>query len=151
MCVWLFEILGMICWGGSYSKYGISWIHINRVRSTGYGSLQIWMRHLRKGITHQETFKPSSPCARCDWNGAAVTVAGGYVWDDVYEEAFARGLIVVGGGDPVRSSFSSSRIELLTLYRQSASSVVISKEAAIPQQPVTLAWPVTRSWKRRSS
>lgn len=84
--------------------------HINRVRSTGYGSLQIWMRYLRKGIKHQETFKPSIPCARCDWHGPAVTVAGGCVWDDVYEEAFARGLIVVGGGDPVRSSLSSSRI-----------------------------------------
>ncbi|KAL4746603.1 hypothetical protein BDW72DRAFT_197544 [Aspergillus terricola var. indicus] len=67
-------------------------------RSTGYGSLQIWMRYLRKGIIHHESF--DSRCARSDWKGAAFTVAGGYVWDDVYEEAFARDLVVVGGGDP---------------------------------------------------
>lgn len=109
------------------------------------------MRYLRKGITHQATFKPSSPCAKCDWAGAAFTVAGGYVWEDVYEEAFARDLIVVGGGDPVRSPFFSSRSGLLTLYRRSASSVAISKEAAIPRQPATLVWPATRSWKRKSS
>ncbi|KAL3473279.1 hypothetical protein BJX99DRAFT_261467 [Aspergillus californicus] len=72
-------------------------------KSLGYGSLQIWMRYLRKGITHHRSFKPSGTggsCSRPDWKGAAFTVAGGYVWDDVYEEAFARDLIVVGGGDP---------------------------------------------------
>lgn len=85
-----------------------SWLlnRINRVRSTGYGSLQIWMRYLRKGIACQEEFKPSISCSQCDWTGAALTVAGGYVWEDVYQEAFARDLIVVGGGDPVRSSLS---------------------------------------------
>ncbi|KAL4994624.1 hypothetical protein BDV10DRAFT_188824 [Aspergillus recurvatus] len=95
---------------------GISFARANNVRlvirntghdllgkSAGYGSLQIWMRYLRKGILFQPTFKPSTPCARCDWTGAAFTVSGGYVWDEVYKEAFARDLIVVGGGDPTVS------------------------------------------------
>ncbi|KAL4973676.1 hypothetical protein BDW66DRAFT_168437 [Aspergillus desertorum] len=95
---------------------GISFARANNVRlvirntghdllgkSAGYGSLQIWMRHLRKGILFQPTFKPSTPCAECNWTGAAFTVSGGYVWDEVYEEAFARELIVVGGGDPTVS------------------------------------------------
>ncbi|CEL05041.1 Putative Isoamyl alcohol oxidase (AFU_orthologue; AFUA_3G07410) [Aspergillus calidoustus] len=69
-------------------------------KSLGYGSLQIWLRYIRKGITHQSRFKPSKACSKCDWTGAAFTVAGGYVWDEVYQEAFARDLIVVGGGDP---------------------------------------------------
>ncbi|KAL2860985.1 isoamyl alcohol oxidase [Aspergillus lucknowensis] len=67
-------------------------------KSLGYGSLQIWLRYIRKGITYQPTFKPSKGTS--DWNGAAFTVAGGYVWDEVYKEAFARDLVVVGGGDP---------------------------------------------------
>ncbi|KAL4866987.1 hypothetical protein BDV12DRAFT_187073 [Aspergillus spectabilis] len=69
-------------------------------KTSGYGSLQIWMRYLRQGIQHQPVYKPSILCARSDWKGAAFTVAGGYVWEDVYQEAFARNLIVVGGGDP---------------------------------------------------
>ncbi|KAL4880356.1 hypothetical protein BJY04DRAFT_208169 [Aspergillus karnatakaensis] len=69
-------------------------------KSMGYGSLQIWMRHLRNGIKHQPQYEPSELCARGNWTGAAFVVAGGYVWDDVHQEAFARDLIVVGGGDP---------------------------------------------------
>ncbi|KAL4899838.1 hypothetical protein BDW74DRAFT_171240 [Aspergillus multicolor] len=72
-------------------------------KSAGYGSLQIWMRYLRKGIEYQPKFKPSKSCESSDWTGAAFTVAGGYVWDEVYKEAFARNLIVVGGGDPTVS------------------------------------------------
>ncbi|KAL4803340.1 hypothetical protein BDV18DRAFT_166365 [Aspergillus unguis] len=64
-------------------------------RSAGYGSLQIWMRYLRSGIKYQADYTGCS-----SWKGAAFTVGGGYVWDDVYEEAFSRDLIVVGGGDP---------------------------------------------------
>ncbi|KAL4916778.1 hypothetical protein BDW62DRAFT_202440 [Aspergillus aurantiobrunneus] len=95
---------------------GISFAQSNNVRlvvrntghdllgkSAGYGSLQIWMRYLRKGIRHQAIFMPSTPCSKCDWKGDAFTVVGGYVWDEVYEEAFARDLIVVGGGDPTVS------------------------------------------------
>ncbi|RDW76897.1 isoamyl alcohol oxidase [Aspergillus mulundensis] len=72
-------------------------------KSAGYGSLQIWVRYLRKGIEYQGSFKPSRSCPLSDWTGSAFTVAGGYVWDELYQEAFARNLIVVGGGDPTVS------------------------------------------------
>ncbi|KAA8567448.1 hypothetical protein EYC84_010461 [Monilinia fructicola] len=49
-------------------------------RSTGYGSLEVWIRYLRQG--------------------SAFRIAGGYVWEDVYAEAMKRNVIVVGGGDP---------------------------------------------------
>jgi hypothetical protein len=70
-------------------------------RSTGYGALQIWIRHLRNGITFHSAW--STSCTRNTWTGAAFTIAGGYVWGEVYAEAAARNLIVVGGGDPVCS------------------------------------------------
>lgn len=65
-------------------------------RSTGHGSLQIWIRHLRTGIKFHDTFtRPGS-----SWKGSAVTIGGGYEWDDVYGEAAERGLVVVGGVSP---------------------------------------------------
>ncbi|KAL3470342.1 hypothetical protein BJX99DRAFT_267531 [Aspergillus californicus] len=69
-------------------------------KSLGYGSLQVWMRHLRKDIIYQASYSSSPTCPECGWSDAAFTIAGGYVWDEVYQEAFARDLIVVGGGDP---------------------------------------------------
>ncbi|KAK5125334.1 hypothetical protein LTR85_000443 [Meristemomyces frigidus] len=65
-------------------------------RSVGYGSMQIWIKYLRTGITYHETFKQ----AGSTWNGSAFTIGGGYVWSDVYPEASERGLIVVGAGTP---------------------------------------------------
>ncbi|KAK4989682.1 hypothetical protein LTR50_003006 [Elasticomyces elasticus] len=65
-------------------------------RSTGYGSLQIWIRYLRTGITFHEKFTASPSL----WNGSAFTIGGGYVWNDVYPHATSRGLVVVGGGTP---------------------------------------------------
>jgi FAD/FMN-containing dehydrogenase len=65
-------------------------------RSSGFGSLQIWIRHLRTGIDFHETFtRPGS-----SWNGSAFTIGGGYEWIDVYEEAAKRDVIVVGGVSP---------------------------------------------------
>ena len=75
-------------------------------RSTGYGSLQVWMRYVRTGIPYQEHYKPSAGCAKSSWTGAAFVIGGGYVWSDVYAEAFKRNLIVVGGGTPVITSLS---------------------------------------------
>ena len=72
-----------------------------RSRSTGYGSLNIWVRHLRQGITFQEAYQPSNGCSKTDWQGSAFVIRGGYTWKDVYGEAADRGVIVVGGGDPV--------------------------------------------------
>jgi hypothetical protein len=73
-------------------------------RSTGYGSLEVWIRHLRQGITFQLTYKASDECSQSSWEGSAFTVAGGYVWKDVYSEATKRNVVVVGGGDPVCST-----------------------------------------------
>lgn len=65
-------------------------------RSSGYGSLQIWIRYLRTGIDFHETFdQPGS-----SWSGSAFTIGGGYEWIDVYEEAAKRDVIVVGGVSP---------------------------------------------------
>lgn len=71
------------------------------VRSEGYGGLQIWLKYIKKGIKYQESHTASDKCTKSDWTGAAFTVAGGYLWEDVYPEAFKRNLTVVGGGDPV--------------------------------------------------
>lgn len=65
-------------------------------RSTGYGSLQIWIKYIKTGITFHETFAQKGG----DWIGAAFTIGGGYVWEDVYPEAAKRNVIVVGGGTP---------------------------------------------------
>ena len=69
-------------------------------RSAGYGSLQVWIRHLRQGITFQKAYQASDKCTKSSWTGSAFTIAGGYVWEDVYAQATAKNVIVVGGGDP---------------------------------------------------
>ncbi|KAI4113588.1 MAG: hypothetical protein LQ338_008151, partial [Usnochroma carphineum] len=71
-------------------------------RSTGYGSLQIWIRYIRQGITFQETFKSSEieRCPNTAWRGSAFTIGGGYTWSNVLGEAASRDVIVVGGGTP---------------------------------------------------
>lgn len=70
-------------------------------RSTGYGSLQVWIRYLRTGITFQETYRPSCAVSSSTWKGSAFVIGGGYTWEDVYSEAASRNVIVVGGGTPV--------------------------------------------------
>ncbi|BAE63389.1 hypothetical protein BDV35DRAFT_403809 [Aspergillus flavus] len=69
-------------------------------KSEGYGALQIWIKYIQKGITYHENYVPSDQCKHTNWTGAAFTIAGGYVWSDVYQEAFKRNLTIVGGGDP---------------------------------------------------
>jgi hypothetical protein len=87
----------------------------DRTRSEGYGALQIWIKYIQKGITYQESYKASDGCGKSGWTGAAFTVAGGYIWSDVYAEVFKRNLTIVGGGDPVCSSGFSSAVHRLTL------------------------------------
>lgn len=70
-------------------------------RSTGYGSLQIWIRYLRKGITFKVDYRSTCGCTKLNWKGSAVKIVGGYTWEAVYPEAAKRGLVVVGGGTPV--------------------------------------------------
>lgn len=65
-------------------------------RSTGFGSLQIWIKYLKTGITFHEKYMQG----KSDWQGAAFTIGGGYLWEDVYPEAQKRNVIVVGGGTP---------------------------------------------------
>lgn len=69
-------------------------------RSQGFGSLEIWMRHYRTGLDFQETFQSSSSCLNTNWTGSALRIGGGYQWSDVYAEAEAHDVIVVGGGAP---------------------------------------------------
>jgi len=68
-------------------------------RSTGYGSLEIWIRYLRQGVTFQHQYSASDGC-QSSWNGSAFFIGGGHVWADVYPEAEKFNVIVVGGGDP---------------------------------------------------
>jgi len=65
-------------------------------RSTGYGSLEVWVRNLRTGLSFQAKY--SSTCKTDPWTGAAITVGGGYTFDDVYKVAKANNVVVVGGG-----------------------------------------------------
>ncbi|KAI9644613.1 hypothetical protein NHQ30_006635 [Ciborinia camelliae] len=69
-------------------------------RSTGYGSLEVWIRYLRQGIIFQNTYSSSDGCKSSNWEGSAFKIAGGYAWEDVYAEATKQNVIVVGGGDP---------------------------------------------------
>jgi hypothetical protein len=70
-------------------------------RSEGYGALQIWIKYIQKGIDFHEAYTPSDKCASNDWKGSAMTIGGGYVWEDAYNVAFKHNVVIVGGGDPV--------------------------------------------------
>ncbi|KAL3462187.1 FAD-binding domain-containing protein [Aspergillus heterothallicus] len=67
-------------------------------RSQGYGSLSIWIKHIKDGICFQEHYVSSVSC-QSNWTGSALAVGGGYVWDEVYAEAAKHGVIAVGGSD----------------------------------------------------
>ncbi|GKZ85683.1 hypothetical protein AnigIFM56816_011654 [Aspergillus niger] len=70
-------------------------------RSTGYGSLQIWIRYLRTGIHLADSFVPTKSCpVHTQWDGASVTIGGGYEWGEVYQVVSANNKLVVGGGTP---------------------------------------------------
>ncbi len=101
---WLLGIQVMIFWGGNYLHLSYTPIfnaEPSKSRSTGYGSLQVWIRHLRQGITFQKQYVASDNCNKSGWVGSAFKVAGGYVWGEVYAEATKNNVVVVGGGDPV--------------------------------------------------
>ncbi|KAL4897557.1 hypothetical protein BDV59DRAFT_208387 [Aspergillus ambiguus] len=68
-------------------------------KSQGYGALQVWIKYIRKGIIYHDTYNPSDGCQSHSWNGSALTIGGGYVWEDAYEEVFKRNMTIVGGGD----------------------------------------------------
>lgn len=70
-------------------------------RSTGYGSLEVWIHHLRQGLTFHGKYVASDGCKNSGWTGSALKIGGGYVWKDAYAVAEENNVIVVGGGDPV--------------------------------------------------
>ncbi|KAF5864046.1 hypothetical protein ETB97_008783 [Aspergillus alliaceus] len=69
-------------------------------RSQGYGSLSIWIKTIRNGLEYHDKYVPSDGSCQSDWTGSAITISGGYVWQDVYDFAARYGHVVVGGGDP---------------------------------------------------
>jgi len=69
-------------------------------RSEGHGGLEIWIRHFRNGITFEKTFRSSTGCTGSGWTGSAIKIAGAYTWGDVYAQAKANNVVVVGGGTP---------------------------------------------------
>ncbi|CAK4031503.1 isoamyl alcohol oxidase [Lecanosticta acicola] len=84
-------------------------------RSTGFGSLQIWIRHLRTGIEFHSALSSDVQEQQRrggrgsagggdgdggDWTGPAFTIGGGYTWTDVNAAAAERNVVVVGGGTP---------------------------------------------------
>lgn len=84
---------------------------------------------------------PSDQCKHTNWTGAAFTIAGGYVWSDVYQEAFKRNLTIVGGGDPVSQKVPIDILQntaYLTIpNRRWVASVDTSKVAATHPQAAT--------------
>ncbi|KAF4333509.1 isoamyl alcohol oxidase [Fusarium beomiforme] len=66
-------------------------------RSTGYGSLSIWLHNFRKGFK----FRPNNPvlsnCPDSKWRGSTLTIHGVYSWSDIYPEAQKQGKIILGG------------------------------------------------------
>lgn len=81
----------------------MAYIDTDDTRSQGYGSLSIWIKTIKDGLHFHETFVPSNGSCPSDWTGSAITIGGGYVWQDVYDFAGEHGVIAVGGGDPVGS------------------------------------------------
>jgi hypothetical protein len=67
-------------------------------RSDGYGSLEIWIRHLRTGVKFQKA--NTCGCSSSSWSGSTFVIGGGYTWSDVYPIAQANNVVVVGGGTP---------------------------------------------------
>ncbi|EUC26741.1 hypothetical protein COCCADRAFT_113506 [Bipolaris zeicola 26-R-13] len=72
-------------------------------RSTGHGSISIWLRHLRQGFTFNN-HKVIQDCFGTVWNGSTLTIRGSYAWSDLYEAAAQNDVILVGGNNEGPSS-----------------------------------------------
>ncbi|KAL0935889.1 isoamyl alcohol oxidase [Colletotrichum truncatum] len=68
-------------------------------RSTGYGSLSIWLQNYRRGFNFHDDYQVVNDCPKSDWKGSALTITGAYAWSDIYPAAFEKNLIVVGGNN----------------------------------------------------
>lgn len=78
------------------------------VRSTGYGSLSIWLHHLRQGYTLNDHHPGLKDCLESGWNGSTITIKGSYAWSDLYPAAKEKGVILVGGNSVVCSEAMNS-------------------------------------------
>jgi hypothetical protein len=65
-------------------------------RSDGFGSLELWLRYHRNGITFQPTYEATNGCQESSWKGSAIKISGAYQWQDVYVVAKEHDVIVVG-------------------------------------------------------
>ncbi|GME49303.1 6-hydroxy-D-nicotine oxidase [Neofusicoccum parvum] len=68
-------------------------------RSTGYGSLSIWLYNFRNGVDIHESYSSVNTCAEESWAGSAFTVKGAYAWSDIYPLADEKDLVLVGGNN----------------------------------------------------
>ncbi|PLB36852.1 FAD-binding domain-containing protein [Aspergillus candidus] len=68
-------------------------------KSRAKGTLHISTASIRNGIEYHEFYSTHSPCPHAKWSDSAFTVQGGYTWAELYTEAFARNLIVIGDTD----------------------------------------------------
>ncbi|CZT06861.1 related to isoamyl alcohol oxidase [Rhynchosporium graminicola] len=108
-------------------------------RSTGYGSLEVWIRHLRQGIEFQETYTPRDQCNESGWTGSAVSIGGGYVWGDVYAEANKRNVVVTvgciggwaqgGGHSPASRDYGLGADQILSARVVLASGKIVTANA----------------------
>lgn len=73
----------------------------NHNRSQGYGSLSIWIKHIKDGLHFHKKLQYSEVPCQSNWTGSAITIGGGYMWKDAYDFASKHRHVVVGGGDPV--------------------------------------------------
>ncbi|KAH6975759.1 hypothetical protein EDB80DRAFT_692886 [Ilyonectria destructans] len=73
-------------------------------RNDGYGSIEVWLRYFRQGISFQGSFDSSTGSTASHWQGTARKFGCGYMWHDVYAAAKEYNVVVVGGGSPTVSS-----------------------------------------------
>ncbi|RCI10152.1 hypothetical protein L249_8751 [Ophiocordyceps polyrhachis-furcata BCC 54312] len=67
-------------------------------RADGFGSIAVWIRHLRNGIRFQPRFNSTTGCTGSGWSGSAVHIDGAWQWRDVHGVARRHNVIVVSGG-----------------------------------------------------
>lgn len=99
---------------------------------------------MRPELQYQEKYIPSNGSCQSSWNGSAITVGGGYVWNDVYAFAAKHGRIAVGGDSKV----SLGPLDCVDFADQSFSPSALSEATSrvvvtVPRA-ITLAWPPTR-------
>lgn len=70
-------------------------------RSTGDGSLSVWMRNWRKGFEFYDHNVVAKTCPASSWTGSTLRITGSYAWSDIYPIANKKGVIVAGGNSVV--------------------------------------------------